>query len=130
MVLPRIAGWRDRPAATLEPAVLLPSQHEARIDTATPEKRLMLAVLADAIYTYRRTAKATDDRARRLFVETARWFATPETGEPFAFQTICDILGLDANYVRRGLKGTFDQPRRPLREPVANTIRNPTRAAG
>jgi len=65
----------------------------------------MLAVLADAIYTFRRTAGATRGKDRRLFAETAGWFAESSTARPFAFAWICDALGLDPAFVRRALRG-------------------------
>ena len=87
----------------------------------------MLAVLADAIYTFRRTARATDVRGRRLFAETAAWFVSSSTATPFAFVTICDTLGLDAAYVRDSLRRW-----RHAREnagPWTTPVPAPTRAA-
>jgi hypothetical protein len=63
----------------------------------------MLAVLRDAIFTFLRTADAPTVRRRRLFRETAAWFESADLGGPFAFLTICDTLGIDPAYLRRGL---------------------------
>src|SRR5438445_11469649 len=69
-----------------------------------PEKRLQVAVLADAVLTFHRWAGDERARARRLFMETEAWFASDDADGPFAFITICDSLKLDPSYIRRGLR--------------------------
>jgi hypothetical protein len=69
-----------------------------------PEKRLQLAVLEDAIRVFLRCAGATRPRTRRLFAEVDAWFGSDATDSPFAFESICDTLGLDPSYVRRGVQ--------------------------
>jgi len=64
----------------------------------------MLAVLADAVTTFRRTASSEHPAERRHFVETARWFASNDTAGTFSFATIRDELGLDADHIRDSLK--------------------------
>lgn len=123
-----VSGGRDRGPAKLGFSVLLPFSGEAPVDDATPEKRLMLAVLAEAVFTFRRTAGAADVRRRRLFTETARWFASSSTDETFAFATICDTLGLDAEYIRGGLKRWRHRAREEACEVAAAPA--PERAAG
>ena len=68
-----------------------------------PEKRLQVAVLADAVLTFHRWAGDERARARRLFVEVEAWFASDDADGPFTFITICDSLGFDPAYIRRGL---------------------------
>ena len=66
-----------------------------RLDVSSPEKRLALAVLADAVREVRDGGhRATDDEA---------WFASPAVDHPFAFVPICEVLGLDPDHLRRGL---------------------------
>ena len=70
---------------------------EPRLDASSPEKRLALAVLADAIRRVRQGGRdAADDEA---------WFASPATNHPFAFVRVCHVLDLDPDYLRRGLRG-------------------------
>ena len=77
-----------------------------RVDVSSPEKRLALAVLADAVRQVRAGGHgAADDEA---------WFASPGTDHPFAFISICDVLGLDPDHLRRGLR------RMHRRTPVAH----------
>jgi uncharacterized alpha-E superfamily protein len=67
--------------------------------SATPEQRLMLAVLDDAFATVLRNVGASS-RGRRLLDETARWFAADDDASPFSFVNVCHALRLDASQVR------------------------------
>ena len=69
-----------------------------------PEKRLQVAVLADAILVFHRCAGAEGARPRRLFGEVQAWFASDDTDGPFTFMTICQSLQFDPDYIRRGLR--------------------------
>jgi hypothetical protein len=60
-----------------------------------PEKRLMLAVLLDAIIQLRRPGSTGA-------IEAAAWFVGA-SDEPFAFRAVCDALGLDPAYLSRGV---------------------------
>jgi len=86
----------------IEPDIILPSQFLQRV-VATPEKRLLLAVLEEAVGTYQRHAIATDRRSRAVFAEVEAWFASEDVTWLYAFVPICEVLGLDATYVRSGL---------------------------
>jgi hypothetical protein len=68
------------------------------------EQRLLLAVLEDAVHTLQRYADASDSHGRRLFLDALAWFRSDETSSPFAFVTVCEALGLDADYLRAGLR--------------------------
>jgi hypothetical protein len=85
-------------------AAIVPSAVVSSVDIESPEKRLLLAVLSEAITTLRHTAGARTREGRRRFAETAAWFASDATDSPFAFASICDALGLDAAYLRSGLR--------------------------
>lgn len=69
------------------------------------EKRLMLAVLADAIgILYRGAGRnvATAGLAR----ETRRWLVSRDTTWPYSFTNICLALGLDAQSLRAAVLTT------------------------
>lgn len=68
------------------------------------EKRLQVAVLADAVLTFHQSAGNKRARARRLFAEVETWFASDEADGPFTFVAICDSLKFDPIYIRRGLR--------------------------
>jgi len=98
----------DEPSATpgLEPETILPSQFFDRVQidaSLQPEKRLMLAVLEDAVGTFQKYVTAANRRGQRLFSEAEEWFAGEATEWPFGFENICEALGLEAEYLRAGL---------------------------
>jgi hypothetical protein len=69
------------------------------------EQRLLFAVLQDAVACWFRYRDATTPRGRRLFGETVAWFESPDTNWLYAFERICELLALDPDYIRRGLRG-------------------------
>jgi hypothetical protein len=82
-----------------------------RIDTSLPARRLLFAVLEDAVHLFQTHATASRPHGRRLFVETERWIASDDTSWPFAFVRVCHELGLDAASLRAGLWRWRDRQR-------------------
>jgi hypothetical protein len=68
-----------------------------------PEKKLMLAVLEDAIGCFQNFVYATDNRQKKSFLEAKEWFNEEESEWIFYFENICDVLRLDPQYLRQGL---------------------------
>ena len=67
-----------------------------------PERRLVTAILEDAIQVY--LAGQPGWRGAGKAVAAAEsWFASDDTGSPFAFRNVCDVLGLDVSAVRSAL---------------------------
>jgi hypothetical protein len=65
-------------------------------------KRLMLAVLQDALECFAgRTACTRGLTTRRSAQEAADWVADTNYIEVFSFNSVCEVLGLDAAAVRR-----------------------------
>jgi hypothetical protein len=67
------------------------------------ERELMIAVLSDAIecfWKYRRSRAAL---AIRLYQEAKAWLFADTENHPFSFQNICQTLGLEPSYIRRGI---------------------------
>jgi hypothetical protein len=69
-----------------------------------PEKRLMLAVLEDAVSDFQKYATAASGRGRRLFAEAEAWFRSSAADQPLAFESICQALALDPSFMRAGLE--------------------------
>jgi len=65
-----------------------------------PEKRLMVAVLDDALLTLARSRNASDRLARRLTAEVEEWIAADDPDWPFSFVNVCHALQLDPSCVR------------------------------
>ena len=84
--------------------LLLPSQlFPASTPYPLAERRLMLAVLEDAIGIFLRHRSGADPRGYRLFAETAEWIASDDAEAPFSFLGVCDVLGFEPTCLRRGL---------------------------
>lgn len=102
----RSAGSRN--GVELEPEAVLPSQFYSRVlidASLQPEKRLMLAVLEDAVGTFQKYASTRDRTAQRMLTDVEEWFMADEHEWPFSFVNVCNALGLDVDYMRRGLNG-------------------------
>jgi hypothetical protein len=69
----------------------------------TPEVKLMLAVLKDAIDCYLKYVSVKQRRARKLSDEAQQWFFSNEDDWLYNFESVCDILNLDPDYIRRAL---------------------------
>ena len=63
----------------------------------------MLAVLEDAVDSYRKHAMACDPREQACFLEAKEWFWSDDRSWLFAFENICDVLEMNADYLRSGL---------------------------
>jgi hypothetical protein len=84
--------------------IVLPLQHFGSRRAQPPERRLMIAVLHDALECIEKYRSATDTRGRRLFHEAKQWFLAAETAWPYSFECICGALDLDSNAVRQRLR--------------------------
>ena len=112
--------WPDAPMVAAPPAdpapdtiaivdeVVTPEQFFTPAERSriawTPERRLLLAVLEDAVAMFFRYRTDPSTRGKRLFRETQAWFAATDRTSLGAFASICDHLNLDADYIRRGLR--------------------------
>jgi hypothetical protein len=68
-----------------------------------PEKRLMLAILKDAIHCFQDNHSARHGKKKRLFDNVQRWFFAASSGWVFDFDNICSVLGFNPDYFRKGL---------------------------
>jgi len=90
----------------VSPEILLPSQFYQRMRqqrVLEGERRLMLAILEDAVACFQKYAGATRPRSRRLFQEAEEWFLETDSSWVFSFESICSVLNIDAQYFRRNL---------------------------
>lgn len=84
---------------------LLPSQDADRKRARrSPEKRLMLAILQDAVDEYMKNALSQGRRRKRLFKETEEWIWSPDRSWLFSFENICEAFDLDPDNLRQGLE--------------------------
>jgi len=97
----------ERVTSLFQPDTLLPEQY---LDTfrrklyLEPEKKLMLAILEDAIACYQKYLFARDSKGKALFQEAEEWVEEAGTANVFSFDSVCETLGLNPDYLRRGLE--------------------------
>lgn len=117
----------EQSPAMLEADIIVPSQFFDRIRaerSSQPEKRLMLAVMEDAITTFQKSVHGATRRQRRLLKETEEWVGSPDTSWPFSFENICAALDIEADYLRTGLrrwKGVLLAQRNRQEQPVGHS---------
>lgn len=75
-----------------------------RSEHLEPEKDLLIAILQDAIYDYRKYRRARDPEGKGHFREAQKWIMAGGNNWIFSFNNICELLGLDPDYIRRGLR--------------------------
>jgi len=87
----------------------LVARYLVRRDAGRAEIRLMIALLQDAVGCFRRHLLARDKMRQGLFREAETWVMSEETGRPFSFDHVCEVVGLNADYLRRLLRQWRDQ---------------------
>lgn len=114
----------DRFVNLFEPDTLLPAQYFAafaREGGLVRERRLMLAILQDAVECYQKYALARDPRGRLLFDDAQEWIESEEREWPFSYENICEVLGLNPEYIRRGLY-KWRQQKSPVKRTEARIV--------
>jgi hypothetical protein len=97
----------DRVQDLFQPDTLLPSQYFDRVRRRASfdgERRLMVAILEDAVEVYRKQVCARDRKRRTLFEDAQAWIESSDKTWIFSFENICDVLNIDAGYLRQGLR--------------------------
>jgi hypothetical protein len=96
---PRSVARNSGAEAMLLPAQLLVHSGARR----SPELRLVAAVLEEALQCIGRYVRSRS-APRREFQEVCTWFFEHEQEGPFAFETVCDLLGFDPAAVREQVR--------------------------
>jgi hypothetical protein len=78
-----------------------------------PEKHLMHAILEEAIKTFRLHVSTKSKRERKLFLEAELWIMDRNDDWLFSFENVCEVFGLDPDFVRSGLARWKEQQSRP-----------------
>jgi hypothetical protein len=86
---------------------ILPDQYYAtfkRGHYGDPEKRLMVAILEDAVSCLSKDFHTSTRQQRKSCAEADNWInAEGEDDWIFSFTSVCESLGFDPGYLRRGL---------------------------
>lgn len=88
------------------PDTLLPSQFFAALRRKTdqgPERRLVLAILQDAVGCYQKHLFARDLKSQQLFRDAEEWILSEEREHFFSFENICQLIDIEPEFLRRGL---------------------------
>jgi len=99
-------SMEERVTSLFQPDTLLPDQY---LDTfrrklhLEPEKKLMLAVLEDAIACFQKYIFARDGKGKALFQEAEQWVLDENGDWFFSFANVCETLGFDPAYLRQGM---------------------------
>jgi hypothetical protein len=97
----------DRSFGLFEPDALLPAQFYAAFrggSAVRGEKRLMLAVLQDALEWYQKYAFTKDIHGQQLFAEAEEWISCEDRNWYFSFENICETLEINPEYLRHGVR--------------------------
>ena len=94
-----------------EPDTLLPEQFFIILGRKPlqGEKRLLLAMLEDAVHCFQTYLLARKPHERRLFQEAQEWIESTDTHWFFSFENICDILGIHPGRMREALQEWREQ---------------------
>jgi hypothetical protein len=92
--------------AAFPDCVVMPSQFfgRQRCSQSEGERRLMLAVVEEAINCYCKTSFARDAHRVKLHQGAESWLFSEDRSWFFSFANICDVLSLDADCLRDTLR--------------------------
>jgi hypothetical protein len=111
--------YDDFLARILEPDIFLPSQFYGSGGLSRKlegEKRLMIAILKDAVECLEKYREARTGLGRVQYQNAIEWVEDTGTEWLFSFTNICDLLGFDAHYLRASLlkrENRYIKPARP-----------------
>jgi hypothetical protein len=96
----------EKLASLFQPDTLLSAQYFDNLRRKTllePEKRLMFALLEDAIRCFQNNLSAQAVGKKRLFDEAEQWIGERGADWIFSFDHVRETLGFSPEYVRHGL---------------------------
>src|SRR5262245_16480184 len=99
-------SMEERVSSLFQPDTLLPEQFLETFRRKLhlePEKKLMLAILEDGIACFQKYLFARDGKGKALFREAEAWVEEKGGETVFSFDSVCESLGLDPDYLRRGV---------------------------
>jgi hypothetical protein len=113
--------YDDFLARILEPDVFLPAQFYGTGGLSRKlegEKRLMIAVLKDAVECLEKYRESRSSTGRINYENAIEWVMDNSTDWLFSFANICDLLGFDPEYLRDVLLKREDRYVKPVRQKV------------
>lgn len=98
--------WEEKVASLFQPDILVPAEYFETVRTRAcvdPEKRLMLAILEDAIQCFQDNVLARNGIRKKLFEEAEEWILEGGDDWIFSFENVCEVFGFNPHYMRQGL---------------------------
>lgn len=98
--------YDDFLARILEPDIFLPSQFYGAGGLSRKlegEKRLMIAILKDAVECLEKYRDARNGTGRSNYLNAVEWVEDTGTEWLYSFTNICELLGFDPSYMRETL---------------------------
>jgi len=86
---------------------ILPShffEGRKKSEALQPEKRLMLAVLTDAVHCYQVGCDAQKSSRIRAFREAEEWLFSSKGYGPFSCENVCSAIDIAPDYLRKMLR--------------------------
>ena len=111
--------YDDFLARILEPDIFLPSQFYGAGGLSRKlegEKRLMIAILKDAVECLEKYRGARTSAGRSHYENAIEWVKDTDTEWLFSFTNICDLLGFDPDYMREVLMKRENKYVKPVRQ--------------
>jgi hypothetical protein len=96
----------DKVSSLFQPDILAEDDYSKTLQRKQqfkPEEQLMLAVLEDAVFCFQKYLSAQDRKGGALFQEAEEWIVEESSEWFFSFNNICEALGIDPAYLRKGL---------------------------
>jgi hypothetical protein len=103
----RNQGMEERIGSLFQPDTLLGEDYAANFRRKIPlesERILLLAILEDGVRCYQENLLASGGKRRALFDEAKEWLFSDDASWFCSFVSICTLLNLEPNYIRRGLR--------------------------
>jgi len=95
----------EKITSLFEPDTLVSAQYFQNFRRKTclePEKRLILAMLEDAVSCFQVYVTARSGKGKKLFNEAEEWIMMKQDDWIFSFASVCEMLGFNPEYVRQG----------------------------
>jgi hypothetical protein len=103
---PERAPVRDHIESLFQPDTIAQAEYYdgfKRKSPLEPERELVLAMLEDAVLCFQKYLRSTKEKEWRLFTDAEDWLFGDDREWPLSFLNVCDLLGLEPGYLRKGL---------------------------
>jgi len=123
----------DAGANVFQPDLLLPLQFFTGTrgkGWAEGERRLMFAILEDAVDCFQKYLGTKESRGRLLYSDAEEWLMSDDRSWLFAFENVCEVLGLQPDFIRQGLLDWKAKQLEKVLAPTPTVAGTPARPPG